>query len=261
MTILKCVLALSASLKRMRVHPGQRLQQALNSIHSGFTDELKSRFDPLAPAVLEHTYLTCVSEHRDDEDEHGRLSMWRAYGGATGVAIVMNSHAFVAPSDALNAWTTPVNYIRRHEFIRQLDGVADAVQADFSFLGSIPRDILVEAVARALIFAAVGLKHIGFEEEREWRVVHLPHLATSRRLVEDHISIRGIPQPIFKIPMVNYPEEGFTGAEPHELINRIIIGPTQYPVAVRSSLLARLYALKVPNPEHKIVVSGIPLRC
>jgi hypothetical protein len=241
--------------------PGQRFQAALNAIHGGLTDDLKARFDPFTPSMLSHTYLACFSEHRDDEDEHGRLSMWRAYGGATGVAIVMNNHPFVTPSDALNAWTSPVAYIRGIEFIQELDAIASDLETNVDWLRSIPRENLVEAVLRMLVFAAVSIKHIGFEEEREWRVVYLPNLVASARLIEDHLAIRGVPQPVFKIPLMNYPEHGFTGAEPHELINRIIIGPTQYPIAVRSSLLARLYELEVANPQEKVVISGIPLRC
>ena len=54
------------------------------------------------------TYLTCVSEHKAEEDTLGRLSMWRAYyGGTNGVALVMDIAAFQAPgpSDVLNIYT------------------------------------------------------------------------------------------------------------------------------------------------------------
>ena len=44
------------------------------------------------------TYLTSISEHRNKEDTFGRLSMWRAYGETTGVALVMNNSPFLTPS-------------------------------------------------------------------------------------------------------------------------------------------------------------------
>lgn len=240
---------------------GMRLQQILNQIHPGLTDELQARFDPFAPSVLSHTYLSCFSEHRDDEDDHGRLSMWRAYGQATGVALVMNNHAFVTPSNALDAWSTPVIYIRDSELTHQFDRVARALEDNHVWLRAISRDDFLNALLSMLTFTAVSIKHIGFEEEREWRVVYLPGLYQSKRLEEDHVVIGGVPQPIFKIPLVNYPEEDFTGAEPSELINRLIIGPTQFPLAVRSTFLALLYKLGVPDPPSKVVCSGIPLRC
>src|ERR1700756_4074915 len=37
-----------------------------------------------------NTYIACVSEHLDSEDQNGRLSMWRAFGGTgTRVGIVL----------------------------------------------------------------------------------------------------------------------------------------------------------------------------
>lgn len=241
--------------------PGQLFQAAINSVHPGLTDELQQRFNPLSPSILEQTYLSCFSEHDDVEDDHGRLSMWRAYGRTTGVAIVMNNTPFLQPSDALHAWTTPVAYVRGGEFIQQLDAIATTLEQNQSWLTSVSREDFLEAVLVMLIFSMVSLKHCGFEEEREWRVVYLPTIYPSLRLEEDHVIIGGVPQPIFKIPLHNVPEEGFTGAEPHELINRIIIGPTQFPIAVRSTLLKYLYDLGVPDPQAKVVVSGIPLRC
>lgn len=35
-------------------------------------------------------YISCLSEHLPEEDTIGRLSMWRAYGNSSGVALVIN---------------------------------------------------------------------------------------------------------------------------------------------------------------------------
>ncbi len=43
------------------------------------------------PNVLLDTYITSISEHLQDENPNGRLSMWRAFGNSpTRVAIVFN---------------------------------------------------------------------------------------------------------------------------------------------------------------------------
>ena len=42
------------------------------------------------PNVRSQTYVACVSEHRDQEDVHGRLSMWRAFGRGARVALVFH---------------------------------------------------------------------------------------------------------------------------------------------------------------------------
>ena len=59
-----------------------------------------------------NTYITSVSEHDDEEDLHGRLSMWRAFGAiTTRVAIVFNIPWFSAGALALNLSLNPVAYL------------------------------------------------------------------------------------------------------------------------------------------------------
>jgi hypothetical protein len=242
-------------------YSGKLFKDALEQIQPGILKDVQASFDPLAPTFLTDTYITCFSEHLNLEDDHGRLSMWRAYSSTTGVALVMNSHPFVMPSDALMAWTTPVAYVRDAEFDGQLDQIAQELLKNIDWLADYSREKFLDAVIQMLSFAAVSIKHIGFEEEKEWRVVHLPHLFKSERLIPEHVVVNGIPQKIFKIPLQNHPDHGFTGAEPHELINRVIIGPTQYPAAIRDTFVALLDRLNVPNANEKVVCSGIPLRC
>ena len=72
--------------------------------------------------------------------------------------------------------------------------------------------------------------------------------------------IGGTPQLIYKIPLQNVPEEGFHGVEIPELIDRIIIGPTQYDSATREAFVDRLGEAGVSDPEDRVIVSKIPLR-
>jgi hypothetical protein len=37
-----------------------------------------------------NTYITSISEHDDEEDFHGRLSMWRAFGSSTAARVPTN---------------------------------------------------------------------------------------------------------------------------------------------------------------------------
>lgn len=239
---------------------GQRFQAALNLAFPGFNAELEQKFNPFEDAILNHTYVSCFSEHYDHEDEHGRLSMWRAYGDTAGVAIVMNNRPFVSPSDALNAWTTPVFYVGFEGLEGELAGAAERLEQQIDLVRALPKEDLLNAVFLALVFMAVSTKHIGFQEEAEWRVVHLPLVYPSTRLELVQTVLRGIPQPIFKIPLANVPEEDFLGAEIPELIDRLIIGPTQYPVAMRTSFIQALTAAGVKDAADRVVCSGVPLR-
>jgi len=69
-----------------------------------------------------------------------------------------------------------------------------------------------------------------------------------------------MPQPIYKIPLRNIPEEGFVGAEIPELIDRIIIGPTQYPSAAREAFEYLLEQAGVHDSADRVIVSDLPLR-
>jgi len=85
---------------------GEVLKRTLNAAHPGLPEEVAALFDSWSIAIRVDTYMTCVSEHRSVENERGRLSMWRAYGGTTGVALVMNGKAMFSPSNALNAFSS-----------------------------------------------------------------------------------------------------------------------------------------------------------
>jgi hypothetical protein len=56
----------------------------------GAADDAFAAFNNWWQDLRLNTYIACVPEHQDSEDVHGRLSMWRAFGGTgTGVGIVL----------------------------------------------------------------------------------------------------------------------------------------------------------------------------
>src|SRR5690606_4828825 len=142
------------------------------------------RFTQAAPGLLEHTYITSVSEHSDDEEAYGRLSMWQSYGSGTSVALVFNSGPFVRDSHALPFYFTPVAYINTDGFTGWVEAITEQLEAKHALFAGLPREEFADCVFRALIFTVVSSKHEGFKEEKEWRVVHLPLLwpAESERL-------------------------------------------------------------------------------
>ena len=89
---------------------GQRFQSVLESLFPGLVQKIGKLFDSWRWSLQTDTYFTCVSEHKSDEDVLGRLSMWRAYGGENGVALVINNAAFQSevPSEVLKIYSSPV---------------------------------------------------------------------------------------------------------------------------------------------------------
>ncbi|MBW8363353.1 MAG: hypothetical protein K0M39_02220 [Rhizobium sp.] len=113
---------------------GQKLKQTIDALFPGLSGELESRFNAWLPGLRYDTYLTCISEHCDSEDKHGRLSMWRAYGGSTGVALVLNSAAFVTESNALKAYTSPVSYLDSDTFTEEFRRLTDTLNGEINFV-------------------------------------------------------------------------------------------------------------------------------
>jgi hypothetical protein len=64
--------------------------EALDRCSQGVALEAIKMFDDSWSHIRFSTYISSISEHEDLEDVHGRLSMWRAFGGgAARVGIVL----------------------------------------------------------------------------------------------------------------------------------------------------------------------------
>lgn len=240
--------------------PGQKFKQSLDSIFPGAATEVEQRFNAWLPGIRRDTYLTCFSEHRNDEDSYGRLSMWRAYGGTTGVALVLKTDVFFNETNPLKAYSSPVGYFDAESFSSEFLRVSDAIASHASFVETLGRETVFRLAFNMLRFAVLCTKHPGFREECEWRVIHSPTMDQSDRLIPSIESVRGTPQRILKIPLKNIPEEDFVGLEISELLDRIIIGPSQYPQAIYQAFTQLLHDAGVQNPGNKVLISDIPLR-
>ena len=238
---------------------GDHFKSVLNGLFDGIAIDIEKNFDGWTPHFLADTYFTCVSEHSDEEDTFGRLSMWRAYGDTTGVAFVLNNPLFLNPAEGLKATVNPVSYLNDDEFENEFTRITDNISKEAEFFKAHERDEVIARIFHMLRFAVLCTKHPGFREEREWRVIYCPTLEASSYLTKDIRPIRNVPQPIYKIPLEDIPEVGYFAAIP-ALINRIVIGPTQYPAALREAFVGLLDELGVSDSASKVCVSDIPLR-
>ncbi|MER8370985.1 DUF2971 domain-containing protein [Mesorhizobium sp. M1378] len=235
--------------------------QALNEVHSEASERSLELLNGWARSIEYGTFITCISEHPSSEDAHGRLSMWRAYGkGSVGVALVLNPEPFRATSDALKAYAAPVSYLSPVQFVANMHEVTSNIQNNKDFLKTVDLLEVVGAVFNMFLFGVTCNKHPGFGEEREWRLIHVPVMHPSPVLERSIKNIAGVPQPVYEIPLKNRPDEGLVGIEIPELIERLIIGPTEFPLAVQDALISELAAANVPNAAQKVFVSAIPLR-
>jgi len=174
--------------------PGQKLQTMLNRIKDGLRDEVASLSDGHTPAIKLGTYIISLSEHDDEEDELGRLSMWRAYGSRAGVALVLNNTAFAATTDEMKVYSSPVFYQNSLQFGNWFAGWVNRLLSFEDRLTKVDPNVLQWWLFFAFRSFALCTKHPGFAEEREWRVFYSPSFEGDTEWITQSVeTINGIP--------------------------------------------------------------------
>jgi hypothetical protein len=240
----------------------QAFASALNACYEGVADDIVTLFNQWWQNTQLQTYIMSISEHDDREDLHGRLSMWRAFGGdATArVALVIKLKLAANTNMALQLMLNPVAYFTDQEFKEELDAVGRNIQEERDFLRGLGRAFLVTNVFLMHVAHIVCLKHEGFREEREWRIIYAPRRSPSP-LIESAVEIiSGIPQLVYKIPLENNSSAGISGIAFADLFDRIIIGPTQFPWVMYEAFVAALDHAGIKDAANRVFVSQIPVR-
>lgn len=233
---------------------GTKLKNALESIFPGFSaqlDRLVERFDQRS---FNDTYLACVSEHDASDDLLGRLSMWRGFGQRLGVALVFKGDPFLTLSNAVALYSCPVAYRDRPQFGQSIVQLASSIDAHANFVRNLGREEVERQLFLALRLSVLSAKHPGFREEKEWRIIHSPNSEGADAIQKTVEVIGGIPQSIYKIPFRDL------GPNLSDLLDSVIIGPTQYAGAVVEAFESVLTDAGIPNAKRMIFPSDIPLR-
>jgi Protein of unknown function (DUF2971) len=208
-----------------------------------------------------NTYIACVSEHEDSENMHGRLSMWRAFGGTgTRVGIVLR-FAYVSISAVHLALTfSPVAYLSQSGAHAVVDQVIANVQANRDYLRTLGREYLALVVFQIFASGIVCLKHEGFHEEREWRAIYTPKRWSSPIMESSTEVVAGVPQIVYKVPLDGSASPLIADLDFTQVFDRLIVGPTPYPWPIYGAFVEALKEAGVPNADERVVVSNIPIR-
>ena len=186
--------------------------------------------------------------------------MWRAYGGSSGVAIVINPDSIGKKESTVAAYITPTNYFDGAEFERFIDNQLDRCYASVDKFIKLGEELVAELMFRNFVFIVMTTKHPGFLEEKEWRIIANPALFMSKGLQQGVETIDGIPQNILKLPLEGSSETNDESRTLDALISRIIIGPSEAALAIAEALMVELEQACVKNPQEKVWVSNIPYR-
>jgi hypothetical protein len=230
---------------------------ALDEVSSGVALEAINVFDEWLQDTRSNTYISSISLHQESEDIHGRLSMWRAFGGATArVALVFTIPPFLAAADELNLVFSPVTYSAAGQVRLHLDAVIDNVAANAAFLRSVDRAVLIAWVFQLCIACVTCVKHPGFHEELEWRSIYSPGRFPNELMRAGIEVVGGIPQRVFSIPL----DGSASDLKFSKLFERVIIGPSPYPWILYDAFRDVLAEAGVENAGERVIVSDIPIR-
>lgn len=239
---------------------GENFYRAIDSCHENSSTDLKQLLNDRLPFMLADTFISCLSEHKGEDDKLGRLSMWRAYGGDAGVAIVFRQAPFLSQSVSVGAYTYPVIYGGDVNALAEIHQIANAINQNIDLVKQIPRDQFLNALIESLRSIAIATKHEAFAEEREWRLVACPTFLESKYLTQEVRCVGSISQVVQVLHIGKAAEDGITELLPNELIDRILIGPTEYARVLYRSMVELLKKRGVQNAHERVHITDIPLR-
>lgn len=231
--------------------------KAASNVFPGVMDKVFPQLSQIERHWRIETYISCLSLHEPSEDQNGRLSMWRAYGD---VAIVVNNTPMTVVTDRLGVYSTPVHYLDQSGVDERLRKVAHAIAVNHDFLQQRGEQEFISNTVSMVFLAAIGTKHPGFSEEKEWRIFFRPAERPESILTRRVTVIDRVPQEIWALPLRHDPDNGLHRADVPSLLDRIIIGPTPYPYVSAHAFVETLERAGVENASTKVVVSDIPLR-
>lgn len=234
---------------------------ALDVCAPGAAQEAINLFNQWWKDIRFSTYVTSISEHDDQEDQHGRLSMWRAFGGSPArVAIVFKVPRISEGSLALNLLFSPVAYLRESEAHGVIHDVIRNIDSNGDFLRSLDRQVIVQTAFYMLVAGVTCLKHEGFREEREWRAIYTPKLRPSLLMESSTQVIGGVPQLVFRLPLDATVSPALADLDLSRIFHRLIIGPSTYPWVMFEAFADALTKAGVADAVERVWNSEIPIR-
>jgi len=220
-----------------------------------------NHFDQWWKNIQFNTYITSISEHDQSEDLYGRLSMWRAYGGNSAkAALVLRMPVAPGQVVGLNLLFSPVEYFAFDELEQAFRDAVQSIRDNAAVLAKVKPDRVFNMGFFMLVLAALCLKHKGFSEEKEWRAIYLPQTLPSDNVERSVEVVDGVPQTVYKIPLQNSAEKQIQGASIPDVLDRVIIGPSVYPMPIFEAFFSILREAGIQEPGSRLAVSDIPLR-
>ncbi len=244
-----------------------------DALRAAFTDErlhrqllefLQQEWEAYGTLDVKDLFVACFSEHEPSDLPDGKLSMWRGYGDfGNGAAIIFDSREFLpieeSPFIFSEVWYA-TNEDRAFRTREVMEKAAAFVSSEGIQHNEIPT--LAHVIFRRVVVGSVFTKHVGFDEEREWRLVYFPEydvLESFREAIDYHHGLHGL-EPKMKLRMEQGGDEANLGLNLEKAISSIVIGPrTSSPLSLHAAT-TMLRKLNREDLVSKLAYSTIPFR-
>lgn len=238
---------------------GKRLKNILSEIDKDLSKNLIVRYNKIVDD-LDNTYAFCLTEHKKDYDKYGKLSMWRAYAPKNGIAIILNLEPFIEEARKTSAFTIPMFYYDYEEFADKFKEFVDKIEENIDLFKTITTEEALEFLYRKFLVSVLSLKHKGFEEEKECRILYNNIVYIPDELViEKFEMVNGIPRIVYVLNFEQLNDFGYS-TNLNNILYKIIIGPSDNPKQLQEIFIKKLKENGVTNAESKVVISEIPVR-
>lgn len=238
---------------------GKRLKNILSEIDKDLSKNLIVRYNKIVDD-LDNTYAFCLTEHKKDYDKYGKLSMWRAYAPKNGIAIILNLEPFIEEARKTSAFTIPMFYYDYEEFADKFKEFVDKIEENIDLFKTITTEEALEFLYRKFLVSVLSLKHKGFEEEKEWRILYNNIVYIPDELViEKFEMVNGTPRIVYVLNFEQLNDFGYS-TNLNNILYKIIIGPSDNPKQLQEIFIKKLKENGVTNAESKVVISEIPVR-
>jgi hypothetical protein len=236
----------------------------LQGDHQEFLRYMEIAYNKFAGEHALDVYVLCLSEHDDDKDSDGRLSMWRGYGSnASGACIVFDPRK-IPVVDGTPFTFSRVQYLSYQE---QIAWISNKIEQFCGILHRVPEDKYLGFYAAYYLFErlkmfALFTKHRGFYEEQEWRLVYSPEKDEDKlftKFMGYHMGTRG-PEPKLKLELNNLPIFPEHTLPLHNIVHKIILGPTNSHPLGRAIFRKILDSHKQGSLSDRVFGSTIPFR-
>lgn len=237
-------------------HPWhQGFRDALNSIHPHLFEDARTTLNTVQNRYF-HTYGLCMCEF-DKHDLSGNEYMWRNYARENGVAIIFNNQILddkiKEKDDNLPVEILPMYYYGTQDVAKEVEDVTDFINKNIGRIRQLDYEIVKKEILDKFTYAVWSLKHPGYSEEKEWRIMtndklmRIP-LEKTACVHRDLEIIGNEPRYVYKF---NYERAGF---RLNNILAKVIIGTCKNPEKVRELFINEL-ASSVDDIESKVIIA------